>query len=442
MNTTRVLIVEDDEAAMYGYNRYFGNSGYQITSVRTLKDAKEVVAGEKFDAIILDLNLPDGDSTEWIPELKRLYPSMPVIVITGICDIPTAVKAIKDGAENFLTKPIEMSILKVVLEKCLEVGALRKRDLIQQRLVKKDSPYFGANPLTTQILEHATIAAASSNVILLLGETGTGKGLLARWIHDHSERASKPFVEVNCSSLKGELLRSELFGHVRGAFTSAIKDKEGLLEVADGGTLFLDEIGDMDIEVQAQLLKTIEEKSFRRIGDNSLRKSDFRLLCATNRDLIENESGRFRRDLYYRICVFPINLPGLRDKKDELPGLCEHMLNGLAYAYLPISEELMSMLRDYSWPGNARELRNMFERALMLAQGKPLTLNHFPGLTAESQTRLTTATSQKLEDVSDAHIQSVVDEFAGDMHKASEVLGLCVSSLYRRLGKIKGSPVS
>lgn len=437
MKTIRLLLVEDDEAAQYGYKRYFSSCDYETVSMRNLKDAKNAIAEDKFDAVILDLTLPDGDSIEWIPELKRNNPYMPVVVITGLGDIPTAVKAIKYGAENFLTKPVEMSGLKITLDKSLELGALRKRELVQQRLIKQNLPYFGSNPKTIEILEHAKIAAASTNVILLLGETGTGKGLLARWIHDHGERASGPFIEVNCSSLKGDLLRSELFGHVRGAFTSAVKDKEGLLEIADNGTLFLDEIGDMDIEVQAQLLKTIEEKSFRRLGENMIRRSDFRLICATNRDLLEDDSARFRKDLYYRICVFPINQPGLRDKKDELPGLCEHILNDLGYAHFPIDDDLMCMLQDYSWPGNARELRNMFERALMLAQGKALTLHHFPGLRAESTSRLTTAKSQKLEDVSDAHIQQVIEEFGGDMHKASEVLGLCVSSLYRRIGKTK-----
>ena len=437
MKTPRLLLVEDDDAALYGYKRYFSNSGYETKYARNLNDAKTSLSAERFDAIILDLKLPDGLSGDWIPELKNKHPCMPIIVITGIGDIPTAVKAIKDGAENFLTKPVEISGLKAILDRCLEWGALRRRDIVQQRLIKQDFPYFGDNPATTEILAHAKIAAASNNVVLLLGETGTGKGLLARWIHDHSDRAPGPFVEVNCSSLKGELLRSELFGHVRGAFTSAVKDKEGLLEVADDGTLFLDEIGDMDIDVQAHLLKTIEEKSFRRLGENSTRRSDFRLICATNRDLLENESGRFRRDLYYRICVFPITLPGLRDKTDELPGLCEHMLKGLGYERFPIGDDLMRMLQEYSWPGNARELRNMLERALMLAQGEALVPRHFPGLTAELPSRLTIANSRKLDDAEDAHILRVIQEFKGDMHKASEALGLCVSSLYRRLGRIK-----
>jgi len=437
MKTTRILLVEDDEAAQYGYVRYFSISGYDTVSVRTLKAAKKVIAIEKFDVVLLDLKLPDGDTLEWIPELKKSYPNMMLVIITGIGDIPTAVKAIKSGADNFLTKPVEMDDLQIIIDKCLEMGLLRKRDIVQQRLVKQASPFFGGNPITAEILEHAKIASASPNVVLLLGETGTGKGILARWIHDNSDRAAGPFVEVNCSSLKGELLRSELLGHARGAFTSAIKDKEGLLEVADKGTLFLDEIGDMDIEVQAQLLKTIEERTFRRMGENNLRHSDFRLICATNRDLLACGPERFRPDLYWRICVFPIILQGLRDKTDELPGLCDYFLQGMGYKHPTVDKQLMAQLQEYSWPGNVRELRNMLERAVMLAQGEPLSHRHFPGLNNVPQSCLIPSNSQKLEDVEDAHILQVVAEFDGNMHMASKTLGLSVSSLYRRLSKIR-----
>jgi transcriptional regulator with PAS, ATPase and Fis domain len=309
------------------------------------------------------------------------------------------------------------------------------------------SIYFGNNTATKEVLEYAHIAANTSNIILLLGETGTGKGLLAKWIHDHNKRSDKPFVEVNCSSLKGDLLRSELFGHVRGSFTSAIRDKDGLLDAADGGTLFLDEIGDMDIEVQAQLLKTIEEKSFRRVGDTAIRHSDFRLICATNHDLLECE--RFRRDLYYRISVFPITLTPLRDKKDEIPGLCMHMLTRLGY-YHSLSENVINLLCCHDWPGNARELRNILERALMLSQNRLLTEKHFPNLKhlrgIKSPVSLTPvlsiplmipAPSKKLKDVERAHVLRIMEECYNDVSKASKVLGISSVSLYRRLYEIK-----
>ena len=434
MKARRLFLVDDDESAQRAYKDYFAKSEYQTACASTLKAAKTVIASERFDAMILDLSLPDGPSIEWIPELRSTHPGMPIIIITGIGDIPTAVKAIKYGAENFLSKPVAMNDLKVILERCIELEAVRKRDRIQQRLLNQVSPYFGKSMATDKMLELATIAAKSDTVVLLEGETGTGKGILARWIHYNSERTSEPFIEVNCSILKGELLRSELFGHARGAFTSAVKDREGLIEMADGGTLFLDEIGDMDSAAQAQMLKTIEEKSFRRIGENSVRKSDFRLLCATNRELMA-EPKEFRRDLYYRINVFPVKLLPLRQRKEEIPGLIEYFLKNSCYEHFPLHPDVSRLLADYPWPGNIRELKNMLERALLLAQGEALTPLHFPDLSPEFESQK----SQKLEGLEDKHILEVLEKFKGNKSKTCEALGLSISSLYRRLAKIAAS---
>lgn len=440
MRPHKLLLVEDEEAALFGYERYLTKNGYAIKSAGTLAEARGAIAADHFDAIVLDLKLPDGNAMDWLPEVKKAYPALPVIVITGSSDIPTAVKATKCGAEDFLTKPVEMTDLAASLQKSLEIGSLRKQALVQNRLVRQDEPFFGSSKAIAEVMEHASVAAANDTVVLILGETGTGKGVLARWIHSHSERKAEAFVELNCSSLKGELLRSELFGHTKGAFTSAIKDREGLIEVADGGTLFLDEIGDMDMEVQTQLLKTIEEKSFRRIGENQVRKSDFRLICATNRDLLkETESGKFRNDLYFRICVFPVRIPPLRERKEDIPGLCEQLLKNFDYPHLPLSNPVLQLLVGYPWPGNIRELRNMLERAFLLARGQEITPVHFPGLSAVSA-----ALPQEgngfalinLDEMEKIHIQKVLEHCAGDKYKASEILGISLSSLYRKLGKV------
>jgi DNA-binding NtrC family response regulator len=431
MKARRLFFVDDDECIQFAYKRYFADSEYQIVCATTLKAAKTAIASDRFDAMVLDVSLPDGQSIEWIPELRNSYPGMPIIIITGVGDIPSAVKAIKYGAENFLAKPVEMNDLKVILERCIEIESVRKRDRIQQRLLNQASPYFGKSATTDKMLELAKIATKSDTVVLLEGETGTGKGVLARWIHYNSERKSEPFIEVNCSSLKGELLRSELFGHARGSFTSAVKDREGLIELADGGTLFLDEIGDMDSAAQAQMLKAIEEKSFRRVGDNSVRKSDFKLICATNRDL-KAETKEFRRDLYFRICTFPIKLPPLRQRKEEFPGLIEHFLRNSGYTHFPVDSEVIRLLTVYPWPGNTRELKNMLERALLLAQGEVLTTRYFPDLSPEFEIEK----SQKLEGLEDEHILKVLKEFNGNKSKTCEALGLSISSLYRRLAKI------
>ena len=441
MRPHKLLLVEDEEAALFGYERFLTKNGYVIKSADTLANARSAIAADRFDAIVLDLKLPDGNSMDWLPELKKTYPALPVIVITGSSDIPTAVKATKNGADDFLTKPVDMQDLIASLEKSLEIGSLRKQALVQNRLVKQEEPYFGSSAAVSQVMEHASVAAANDTVVLILGETGTGKGVLARWIHSHSERKAEAFVEVNCSSLKGELLRSELFGHAKGAFTSAIKDREGLIEVADGGTLFLDEIGDMDMEVQTQLLKTIEEKSFRRIGENQVRKSDFRLICATNRDLLkETETGKFRNDLYYRICVFPVRMPSLRERKEDIAGLCEQVLKEFDYSHLPVSNGVLHLIENYPWPGNIRELRNMLERACLLARGQEILPEHFPGLS----TRPSSAAPQggdgvsliNLDEMEKIHIKKVLEHCGGDKYKASDVLGISLSSLYRKLTKI------
>jgi DNA-binding NtrC family response regulator len=434
MKTRRLFLVDDDESVRYAYNKYFAKNDYYIACAGTLKEAKTIIGSEQFDAMILDVGLPDGDSIEWIPELRSSHPGMPIIVVTGIGDISTAVKAIKYGAENFLAKPVSMNDLKVILERCIELGSVRKRDRIHQRLVNQSSPYFGESQTTAKMLGLAKIAAKSDAVVLLEGETGTGKGVLGRWIHYNGHRKSEPFIEVNCSILKGELLRSELFGHARGAFTSAVKDHEGLIELADGGTLFLDEIGDMDTAAQAQMLKAIEEKSFRRLGESALRKSDFRLICATNHDLTA-ETTEFRRDLYYRINTFPITLLPLRKRKEEIPGLSEYFLKNSCYEHLPLHPDVLRLLSDYPWPGNTRELKNMLERALLLAQGEPLTTIHCPDLSPKFEE----GNSQKLDDLEDNHILEVLEKFNGNKSKTCEALGLSISSLYRRLAKITAS---
>jgi DNA-binding NtrC family response regulator len=440
MRPHKLLLVDDDEAALFAYERYLSKNGYVTRSAASLADAKNAMTSDRFDAMVLDLKLPDGYALDWLPEVKQANPHLPIIVITGSTDIPTAVKATKNGAEDFLTKPVELADLNSALQKSLEIGSLRKLAIVQNRLVKPEESYFGGSPAIREVMEHASVAAANDTVVLILGETGTGKGVLAKWIHNQSERKSEAFVELNCSSLKGELLRSELFGHVKGAFTSSIKDREGLIEVADGGTLFLDEIGDMDIEVQTQLLKTIEEKSFRRIGENNLRKSDFRLICATNRDLLkETEAGRFRNDLYYRICVFPVRLPPLRQRKEDIPGLCERFLKSFDYGHLPLSPEVTRLLSDYAWPGNIRELRNMLERAYLLAKGQEITVAHFPGLMSATPTASQQVGSGlplvNLEEMEQIHIRKVLEHCGGDKYKASEILGISLSSLYRKLAK-------
>lgn len=414
-NNQSILIVEDDEAAVFGYSSFLSDIGYTVSSAASLKEACSIIETDLFDAILLDLKLPDGNALHWIPTQKQRYPHVPIIVISGMGDIPTAVQATKNGAENFLTKPVEMGHLKTALEKCLELNILRKKDTVQQRLSRNEIPCFGTSKKILEMLDLARVAARNDSVVLLQGETGTGKGIFAKWIHENSPRSLEAFVELNCSGLRGELLKSELYGHAKGAFTSAVREREGLIEVANGGTLFLDEIGDMDLDVQAQLLKTIEEKSFRRVGENRVRKSNFRLICATNRNLLqETKNNRFRSDLYYRICVFPITLPTLRERVDDIPELVAYMLKGFGYSSFPLSPTVISILQGYAFPGNVRELKNMLERAVLLSQGQELAPQHFPGLSGVHPSMVEDATVEKLDDVEKQHILKILNKYKGD----------------------------
>ena len=352
MNPFRTLIVEDDPATSKTYSHSLTRQGYQTLSATTLASAREISAAETFDAVLLDLELPDGTSIDLIQNLRATHPNVVIIVITGSADIPTAVSAMKLGADNFLCKPVNMEDLMVLLAKNLESAQLRRRSDVQKLLHEREQgPIFGASAPIKSILELSEIAAHETAIVMLDGETGTGKGVLARWIHDHSSRASEPFVELNCSMLKGDLLRSELFGHSKGAFTSAIGERPGLIESADQGTLFLDEIGEMSLEVQSQILKVLEDRSFRRIGENRVRTSDFRLICATNKDLLASvEQGTFRRDLYYRINVFPIHIPALRERTEDIPLLAKHLLENIGYS-LPLSQEVLALLVTLRWDG-------------------------------------------------------------------------------------------
>ena len=376
-----ILLVDDDPGIRFGFSKYLSKSGFAIKEAGSLADAKASLSTQRFDAVILDMNLPDGNGLDWIPEIRENYPAAAIIVITGAGDIPLAVEAMRRGADNFVPKPVGMEDLVVFLRKSLEVGALRRNQLISQRLTKREKPYFGESPAIKKVLELASLASEMHSPVVLLGETGTGKGVLARWIHNQSPLRTAPFVEVDCSNLKGELFGSELFGHARGAFTSAVQDREGLVEVADGGVLFLDEIGEIDLDSQTQVLKVIEEKQYRRVGEVKVRRSDFRLICASNRNLRdETQHGRFRKDLYFRIYVFPIHIPPLRERPEDLPGLIVHLLEGMNIPRTEASPKILEMLQAYPWPGNIRELRNVLERAVLLARRGPLSIEHFSGL--------------------------------------------------------------
>jgi DNA-binding NtrC family response regulator len=406
----KVLIVDDEPAFCLSMSRYLSRSGFSVRDAGSLHAARTTLATDEFNGVLLDLNLPDGDGLDWLDEIRRRDERLPVLVITGKGDIPVAVEAMRRGADHFLTKPVDPSEVATYVRRF--VGA----DPRVSRAAVPGEVFFGTSAATRKLCDLANLAVSSDSVVLITGETGAGKGVLARWIHEHSRRRSKAFVEINCSALRGELLANELFGHARGAYTSAADAKPGLLDTADGGTLFLDEIGDMELGIQAQFLKTIEEKRYRRLGEVATRRSDFRLICATNHVLEDDvAAGRFRADLWYRINVLSIRVPSLRERRTDIRGFARHLL-----ASTQLDDEALALLEIWDWPGNVRELRNVLERAVLHARGGRIDAGHI-------EQALDRPSAPQNE------ITAAIDRAGGDKEMAARELGISRATLYRRL---------
>ena len=431
-----ILIIDDDPLVREAITAFLAEVGFNTHTASTLAEARKSVSARSYEAVIIDQLLPDGSGIDLIRELRAISADMAIVVITGAADVPLAVKAMQEGADNFLPKPVSFESLLVFLRKSLEVRSLRRISGSRRRLEKRSFFDFGVSPAMALVHELARLAIDNESPVLITGETGVGKGVLARWIHENSKRNAGSFVEVNCSGLRGELLASELFGHCKGAFTSAVQDRLGLLDIADGGTLFLDEIGDMDPVVQAQFLKVIEEKSYRRLGEVRMRTSDFRLLCATNKDLLEEASqSRFRKDLLYRIQVMPIVVPPLRERPGDIERLALHILSSLQYPFHDIAPDISSLLKAYPWPGNVRELRNVLERAVMLARGNALTVQLFTGLRGPSRAALLEPVGG-LYSIETATIKAALKRTMGNVNKAAKELGVSRATIYRKIKRM------
>ncbi len=442
----KLLVVDDEPHIRTRFERTLVRAGYEVRCASCLGEARDLLPREPFDGLLLDLRLPDGNGIDWIPEVRKRYPGMAIVVITGVAGIETAVEAMRLGADNFLSKPVKMDTLTLFLQKSIEVSTLRQNHRSYQVMSRHIQPYTGKSPAMMEVMHNVQLTANNDAPILLQGETGVGKGVLARYIHEHSSRANRPFVEVNCSGLNKDMLSSELFGHVVGAFTGAVEEREGLLSIANGGTLFLDEIGDMDIEIQAHFLKVIEEREYRRLGEDFSRSSSFRLICASNIDLEKAAlKGHFRWDLLFRINIFPIKIPPLRERIKDLRGLIEYILMTSGHDDVEIGDNVLTFLKQYSWPGNIRELRNVLERALILSGREPLKPAHFPGLGEENgpqKPTLIEGESWRLEDIEAGHILRVLDHYEQDTVRAAKALGISRPTLYRKLQKIRSSESS
>jgi len=438
----RILIVDDDEGVRTPLRRYLSGQGFRVAEAASLEEAKEVARQQRVDAAIVDFSLPDGDGLEVQRALRGQDPSMVVVLLTGHGTIDLAVRAIKEGAEQFLTKPVELPTLQVIIERGLENRRARRVSLVgkssQARL--RVDPFFGESPAISKLRAQAERIATASMPVLIQGETGTGKGVLARWLHDNGPRAEDPFVDLNCAGLSRELLESELFGHEKGAFTGAVAAKPGLLEMAHHGTLFLDEIGDVDLQVQAKLLKVVEDLRFRRLGDVRDRTVDVRLVAATHRDLptlVREE--RFREDLYYRISALPLVVPPLRERGPDVVTLARKLVDRIAVDLgrpgVRLSTGAEAFLAASSWPGNVRQLRNVLERAILLDDHPVLEVSALGDAPGVPVSPAGSSPSLSLEAVERQHIETVLRAEGGVVPRAAAALGISRSALYERIKK-------
>jgi DNA-binding NtrC family response regulator len=372
--SVRILIVDDERIIIDSCLRILRNDDYQLEAVQDGLEALRKIDENQYDIVILDIMMPKIDGLEVLRRVREGHPDIDVIMITGLSQIETAVKSMKLGAFDYLPKPFDPDELKLVVHRALE----RRRLLAENLNLKTEvgakyrfENVIGASPQMQSVFRLLAKCAPTNSTVMLTGESGTGKELIARAIHYNSLRKDKPFVAVDCNALSENLLESELFGHVKGAFTGAVANKKGMLDIADGGTLFLDEIGNISLATQAKLLRVIQEREFRAVGDTRTQTANFRLITATNKDLKAMVAdGRFREDLFYRINIFPIRVPPLRERRDDIPALAFHFLavanEELAKKVTEFSEGAMAVLMNYDWPGNVRELENIVQRAVIL----------------------------------------------------------------------------
>ncbi len=446
MPEATVLLIEDDPAVRHGIAAFLRANGLDVDEADTCQKAMERFKAVGHDVVVADYSLPDGTSLDILPQIKKLSEETPFVILTAHGSIDLAVRAIKDGAEQFLTKPVESKALLVLVKRLIQQQRLRKRqEVVARTQPGMLDPFVGTSPQIRRLDERAALMLEWDSPVLILGETGSGKGVLARWIHTHGPRREEAFVNLNCAGLTRELLESELFGHERGAFTGAVNPKPGMLEVGHRGIVFLDEIGDMDPAIQPKLLKALEEKTFRRLGDVRDRHVDIRLIASTNLDLEEMvRAKKFRDDLYYRISTLTLRIPPLRERPEDILVLARNILGSvcgrMGRPVARLTPDAEALLARYPWPGNIRELANVLERSMILVKGEALDaaglgLDAVPSFPSHGESTLLT-----MKEMERHHVERVLARTNGNVTEAAAILGMARRTLYDRLKSLGLNP--
>jgi DNA-binding NtrC family response regulator len=446
----KILVVDDETAILETLEILFRGEGYEVTTADSGPKALAALEDEKPDIVLTDIRMPGAGGLEVLAQARAVDPELPVILMTAQASLQTAVRAVNEGAYYYLQKPFANEELLAICRRAAEARELKVENKRLKKEIKKRARSAGNRPIGVaprfiDVLELAETVAGSGSTVLISGESGTGKEVLARYIHELSDRSERAFLSINCGALPESLLESELFGHIKGSFTGAVRDRDGLLVAATGGTFFLDEIGEMSPSTQVKLLRAIQEREVIPVGATKAVPVDVRIIAATNRDLEEEISrGAFRSDLYYRLNVIQLHLPPLRERTEDVPLLAKHFLERMAGSaegatVATITDDTLGILERYDWPGNVRELENALERAAVLSAGSVIRTEALPDRVREApKARLgadEAPSNPTMEVVERAYIQWVLQAEGGNKTRAAEVLGIDPSTLYRKLNR-------
>jgi DNA-binding NtrC family response regulator len=434
-----ILVVDDELSVRDSLTKWFAEDGYKAEAAVDANDALKKLKPGIWDIIFLDIKLPGMDGMELQQRIKSIDPSATIIMITAYATVDTAVKSLKEGAYDYVTKPVDPDYLSHLV-----ANVIKQRRLLSENVQLKEriqelyeiDQIVGESSAMLKVFDMIKTVAPTDTTVMIRGESGTGKELIARAIHSNSSRRFFPIITVNCGGLTEGLTESEFFGHEKGAFTGALYRRKGKFEMADGGTIFLDEVGNIDAKAQTDLLRVIETKQFTRVGGDENIKVDFRLICATNRDLeLAVKEGTFREDLYYRLNVFSISIPPLRERSSDIPPLCNYYLKKLTSSMnkslTGFSLEAIERLKQYDWPGNVRELRNAIERSVVVAKGSTITVEDLP----IPSTSRGAVKDHSLEALEKAHIENILEQMDWNITRSAEILGIDRATLYHKIKK-------